>query len=92
MSSCGMSEDVHSLMLSIQHFLADHVVTHPPSCPEGWFGGAVMACKMPKPCKFPSIDSCQKQFLWTHKEVDLALHPVIGLVLQKEMWKNERES
>ena len=33
--------------------------------------GAVMACDMPEPCKFPSLDSCQKTFLWTHKEVDL---------------------
>ena len=37
---------------------------------------------MPEPCKFSSLDSCQKRFLWTHKEVDLALHPVVGLVLQ----------
>ena len=36
------------------------------------FGEAVMACDMPKPCKFPSLDSCQKRWLWTHKEVDLA--------------------
>ena len=32
--------------------------------------------------QFPSLDSCQKRFLWTHKEVDLAPHPVVGLVLQ----------
>ena len=37
---------------------------------------------MPKPCKFPSLDSCQKRFLWTHKGVGLAPHPVIGLVVQ----------
>ena len=46
------------------------------------FGEAVVACDMPEPCKFPSLDSCQKRFLWTHKEVDLAPHPVVGLVLQ----------
>ena len=40
------------------------------------FGEAVEACDMPEPCKFPSTDSCQKRFLWTHKEVDFALHPV----------------
>ena len=45
------------------------------------FGEAVMACIMPKPCKFPFLDSC-KMFLWTYKEVGLTLHPVIGLVLQ----------
>ena len=26
--------------------------------------------------------SCQKRFLWTYKEVDLAQHPVFSLVLQ----------
>ena len=41
-----------------------------------------MARDMPKPCEFPSLDSCQKSFLWAHKEVDLASHPVVGLVLQ----------
>ena len=46
------------------------------------FGEAVVACDMPKPCKFSSLDSCQKSFLWTHKELDLARHPVVGLVLQ----------
>ena len=37
---------------------------------------------MPKPWKFPSLDSCHKRFLWTNKEVDLAPHPAVGLVLQ----------
>ena len=46
------------------------------------FAAAVVVCDMPEPCKFPSLDSCQKSFLWTHKKVDLAPHPAIGLVLQ----------
>ena len=29
-----------------------------------------------------SLDSPQKRFLWTHKEIDLVPHSVIGLVLQ----------
>ena len=37
---------------------------------------------MPEPGKFPSLDSCHKRFLWAHKEVDLDLHLVTGLVLQ----------
>ena len=37
---------------------------------------------MPEPCKFPSLESCQKKFLWAQKEVDLASHSVIGLVFQ----------
>ena len=43
-----------------------------------------MACDMPEPFKFPSLDSFQKRFLWTYKEVDLAAHPVVGLLLQVE--------
>ena len=48
------------------------------------FGDVVVACDIPEPCKFPSLDSCQKRFLWTQKEVDVAPHPVVGLVLQVE--------
>ena len=40
-----------------------------------------MTC--PNHCKFPSLDICQEGFQWTHKRVDLAPHPVIGLVLQR---------
>ena len=46
------------------------------------FGEAVVAFDKPKPCKFLSLDNYQKRFLWTHNEVDLALHPVVGLLLQ----------
>ena len=45
------------------------------------FGEVVMACDM-QPCHFLSLDSCRNSFLWTHKEADLALHPVVGLVLK----------
>jgi len=48
------------------------------------FGEAVVSCDMPEPYKFPSLDSCQKRFPWTPKGVDLAPHPVAGLVLQVE--------
>ena len=41
-----------------------------------------MTCDMPEPCKFPSLDSCQKRFMWTNKEVDLAPHTDVGLVFQ----------
>ena len=37
---------------------------------------------MPEPCKFPSLDSYQKSFLWIHRGVDLAPHPVVCLVVQ----------
>ena len=48
------------------------------------FGEVVVACDMPEPCKFLSLDSCQKTFLWIHKEADLVPHPAVGLVLQVE--------
>ena len=44
------------------------------------FGEAVTACDMPEPWKLPSLDSCQKRFLWTHKGADLAPHPAVRLV------------
>ena len=42
---------------------------------------ALCSDRCTEPCKFPSLDSYQ-MFLWTHKEVDLAPHPVVGLLLQ----------
>ena len=45
-------------------------------------GEAVVVCDMPEPCRLPSLDSCQKRFLWTNKKVDLAPHLFTGLVLQ----------
>ena len=45
------------------------------------FGETVVACDMPEPRKFPSLVSCRKRFLQTHEEVNLAPHPVVGLVL-----------
>ena len=35
----------------------NHGVAHPLRCSEGWFGEAVVACDMPKPCKLPSLDT-----------------------------------
>ena len=49
---------------------------------NGSFGEAVMVCDLPQPCKFLSLDSCQKRSKWTHKGVDLTPHQVVGLVLQ----------
>ena len=45
---------------------------------------AALTRDMPKPSKFPCLDSCQKRFLWSHEEVDLALHPIVDLVLHPE--------
>ena len=45
-------------------------------------GEDVVAWDMLEPRKFKSLDGCQKTFLRSHKSVDLASHPVVGLVLQ----------
>ena len=45
------------------------------------FVEAVVAHDMPKSCEFPSLDTCQERFLWTHKKVISAPHTVVGLVL-----------
>ena len=60
---------------------ADHGVSHHKGAVKDGFGEAVVTCDMPKPSKLSSFDSCQKRLLWTHKEVDFAPHPVVGLVL-----------
>ena len=88
--SSGMDWDVHSL-ISIQYFHSQPQL-YPPSkaiaspflqgAMKNGFGEAVVVCDMPKPCKFPSLDSCKKCSLWTHKEVDFDPNPVAGLVLQ----------
>ena len=67
-------------MLSNQDFF--YSAAHLQGALKDGFGEVVRACEMPKPCKFLTLNSCQKRFLWTHKEVDLAPHPVSGLVLQ----------
>ena len=77
-----MGRDMHSLMLSIQQFFYDPGVAHPPGALKDGSGEAVMTCDMPKLCRFPSLGSCQKGFLWTHNEVEIALHLIVGLVLQ----------
>ena len=82
-SSSYMGRDVHSSVLSIQHFLCKPRRRPPSKVPlKDGFGEAVVACDMSEPCKFLTLDSCQKRFMWTHKEVDLAPHSIVGLVLQ----------
>ena len=49
----------------------------------GWTTSKIWhACPCQNHAKFSPLNSCQKRFLWTHKEVDLAPHPVVCLVLQ----------
>ena len=54
-----------------------------PGALKDGFGEVAVACDKPNHESFRLlIESCQKRFLWTHKEVDLAPHLVVGLVLQ----------
>ena len=75
MSSSGMGRDVHFDGVHSAFSLPTMASPNLQDALRDGFGEAV-ACDMPEPCKFPSLDSCQKRFLWTHKEVDLAPHPV----------------
>ena len=71
---CPLFDVVHSA------FPLPTAVSYPLQCAlEDGFGEAVVACDMPEPCKFPSLESCQKRFLWRHREVDFALISVVGL-------------
>ena len=42
----------------------------------------------PNHASFRLLTVSRKKFLWTHKEVDLASRPVVGLVLQAEDTEN----
>ena len=53
-----------------------------------------MKCYMSEPCKFPSLDSCQKRFLWTHKDRStprqaLCTDPIearLGIKFHMDVW------
>ena len=68
-SSSGMGRNVRSLKY---FFLPTTATPTIQDALKDGFGKAVVACDTPQPCKFPSLDSCQKRFLRTQKEVDLA--------------------
>ena len=72
-------------LFDVVHLLFPLLTTVQPTLQgalKNGFGEAPVACDMPEPCKLPSLDSCQKRFLWTHKGVDRAPHSVVGLVFQ----------
>ena len=75
-SSSGIGRDVCFLMLFIQHSLCRPRRRPPPRCPEGW---SWRGCRGVWRAPTMFLGSCQKRFLWTHKGVDLAPHPVVGL-------------
>ena len=80
-SSSGMERDECPLF-DVVHPLPTTASSTFKGALKNGFGEAVVARDMPEPCEFPFLDSSQKRFLWTHKEVDFAPHQVVGLVLQ----------
>ena len=62
-------------LFNVVHLALPLTTTASPTlqgAPKDGFGEAVVACDMPEPWKSPSYDSCQKRFLWTHKEAALS--------------------
>ena len=81
-SNFGMSRNVHSLLLSIQHFL--YRPRRRPSSKVPWrmvLQRLSWRVDKPEQCKFPSLDICQKRFLWNHKKLspDVILCGWLGL-------------
>ena len=76
--------DAHSLTLSISISSADHSVIQTQGALEEGVREVLVVYDKPIPCKFPSLDSCQKRFMWAPKAVDAAPHQVTGLVLHVE--------
>ena len=88
-SSSGMGRDVHlfDIVYPAFHLPATASPDLQGALKDGLGEAVDMPVErlydMPKPCKFPSFHICQKRVLWTHKEIDLAPHPVADVVLFK---------
>ena len=82
MSSSGIGWDVSSLMSSIHYFLCRPRGRSSYKVPGKMVLETVVVCDMPEPCEYLSPDSCPRRFLWDLEKVDLALRPVVGLLLQ----------
>ena len=83
-SSSGMDRDVHSLMLSIQHFLRRPRRRAPCKVPFRMVLERLLwhVTYMLKPWKSLSLDSCQRGSCGpATEEVDFALHSVVALLL-----------
>ena len=62
-SKYGVGGDVHSLILSILLWAADHSIAHPPWCREGCLWKGYRAVWHSQTMHFSFFDSCQKRFL-----------------------------
>ena len=80
-SSSGMGRYVHPLLLSIQHFLCRSRRCPPSKVPRRMaFERLSWRVTCLNLVRF-RLDRCHKKILWTHREVHLAPHPVVRLVL-----------
>ena len=80
-SSSGMGRNVHSDVVHPGFPLPTTASPALQGTLKDGFGEAVVACDVPEPYKFPSLDCSRKRFLRTNKEAELAPHPVVSLVL-----------
>ena len=80
MSSSGMGRDTHSCPFIL--FSAELNVVSSQRWPQYAFVEAVVERDTFKPREFSSLENCRERFLWTHKDVDLASHPVVCIVLR----------
>ena len=72
-SSSGMGRDVYSLTLSIQHFLCRPRRRPPSKVPWSMVLKRLSWCvTRSNRASFRLSTVCQKRFMWTYKEVDLA--------------------
>ena len=62
-SSSGMGGDVHSLVVRPAFPLSTMASPTLQGALKDGFGETVVACNMPEPCGFLSLDSCQNRFL-----------------------------
>ena len=86
MSSSGVGRDIRRLFDDVRPALPLPTAVSPilqGDLKDG-FGEPVMLLDMHEACEFPPLNSCQKRLLWANNTVDLAPHPVVGLVLHKD--------
>ena len=77
-SSSGISKDVHCLTLSIKHLLYRSRRRPPSKVPSWDIWEAVVACGIARPCKFPTLNSCQ----WTRVACKINLNVTCNVLIR----------
>ena len=87
MISSGIGRDFYSDVVHPAFLLP---ITASPilrSALKDGFDEAVLTHDIPEPCEFPSLNSCPKKFLWTHKLILLGTNSLV-LFAKNEMWRS----